>query len=298
MSVKVKIKHLKPGTVFNAGPVTVRVLEHFSDGKTLVITDECIAGRPFTCPPFKPNRPEDWKPNNWRTSTLRADLNRDFLSSFDEAGGPILSENIIPAEWDLTDSAGNNTYGSVTDKIGLLTEAMFRKYSEQRLLDLDDWWWLITPDPDNSDTVRLVDTDGTMYHTYAFNGHRGVRPALYVESEIEVEVEEDEVDIPPSILLDRFTTRQLVEELFRRICTKTGVKERYPRMVGEGQEIYFGDVVRLFGGEYFQGYEYYEHDQTIVVKSANDIEAMEESENVQLLGNVWDNPELLKEESV
>ena len=56
MSVKVKIKHLKPGTVFNAGPVAVRVLEHFADGKTLVITDECIADRPFTCQPFKPNR--------------------------------------------------------------------------------------------------------------------------------------------------------------------------------------------------------------------------------------------------
>ena len=76
----------------------------------------------------------------------------------------------------------------------------------------------------------------------------------------------------------------------------TGVKERYPQMVGEGQEIYFGDVVRLFGGEYCQGY--YEYDQTIVVKSSYDIVAMEESENVQLLGNVWDNPELLKEGSV
>ncbi len=63
-----------------------------------------------------------------------------------------------------------------------------------------------------------------------------------------------------------------------------------------GKEIYEGDVVRLFGGEYCQGY--YEHDQTIVVKSAYDIVAMEESENVQLLGNVWDNPELLKEGSV
>lgn len=154
MTVKAKIKHLKPGTVFNAGPVAVRVLEHFPDGKTLVITDECIADRPFTCQPFKPNRPEDWKANNWRTSTLRADLNRDFLNSFDEAGGPILSENIIPAEWDLTDSAGNNTYGSVTDKIGLLTEAMFRKYSEQGLLDLDDWWWLITPNAGYANTAR------------------------------------------------------------------------------------------------------------------------------------------------
>ena len=188
MLEKAKIKHLKPGTVFNAGPVAVRVLEHFPDGKTLVITDKCIADRPFTCQPFKPNLPEDWKENNWRTSTLRADLNRDFLNSFDETGGPILSENIIPAEWDLTDSAGNNDYGSVTDKIGLLTEAMFRKYSEQGLLKLNDWWWLITPTAGYSYYARYVNTDGTLHNSYAYNGYRGVRPALFVESEIEVDL--------------------------------------------------------------------------------------------------------------
>lgn len=88
ISVKVKIKHLKPGTVYNAGPVAVRVLEHFADGKTLVITDKCIADRPFTCQPFKPNRPEDWKPNDWRTSTLRADLNRDLMTEQVPVLGP------------------------------------------------------------------------------------------------------------------------------------------------------------------------------------------------------------------
>lgn len=229
MSVKVKIKHLKPGTVFNAGPVAVRVLEHFADGKTLVITDECIADRPFTCQPFKPNRPEDWKANNWRTSTLRADLNRDFLDSFDEAGGPILSKNIIPTEWDLTDSAGNNAYGSVTDKIGLLTEAMFRKYSEQELLDLDDWWWLITPYAGTgySSNARHVSTGGTLNNHRAYRAHGGVRPALYVESEIEVELEEDEVNLSDPALLKGFTTRQLVAELFWRICTE-GDGERLP----------------------------------------------------------------------
>jgi len=224
MSVKVKIKHLKPGTVFNAGPVAVRVLEHFADGKTLVITDECIADRPFTCQPLKPNRPEDWKPNNWRTSTLRADLNRDFLDSFDEAGGPILSKNIIPAEWDLTDSAGNNTYGSVIDKISLLTEAMLRKYREQGLLKLDDWWWLITPSAGNSYNARSVDADGTPYNGHAYSGYWGVRPALYVDSEIEVELEEeDEVNLSDPALLKGFTTHQLVEELFWRVCTKKEV---------------------------------------------------------------------------
>jgi len=226
MSVKVKIKHLKPGTVFNAGPVAVRVLEHFADGKTLVITDECIADRPFTCQPFRPNRSEDWKANNWRESTLRADLNRDFLNSFAEAGGPILSENIIPAEWDLTDSEGNNIYGSITDKIGLLTEAMFRKYSEQGLLDLDAWWWLITPEAGRTNYVRCAIPNGTLYSTYASDGSWGVRPALFVESEIEVEVEENEIDLSPSAMLEGFTTRQLVEELFRRIGTEVVEKQK------------------------------------------------------------------------
>lgn len=225
MGLKVKIKYLKPGTVFNAGPVAVRVLEHFADGKTLMITDECIADRPFTCQPFKPNRPEDWKANNWRTSTLRADLNRDFLNSFDKAGGPILSENIILTEWDLTDSVGHNTYGSVTDKIGLLTEVMFRKYSEQGLLDVDDWWWLITPYAGYSSYVRYVDTEGMLLYDDAYHGSGGVRPALYVDSEIEVELEEDEVNLSPSALLEGFTTRQLVEELFRRIGTEKEVIE-------------------------------------------------------------------------
>jgi hypothetical protein len=225
MSVKVKIKHLKPGTVFNAGPVAVRVLEHFADGKTLVITDECIADRPFTCQPFKPNRPEDWKANNWRTSTLRADLNRDFLNSFDEAGGPILSENIILAEWDLSDHQGGAGYGTSQDKIGLLSQKQFEKYAEQDLLELDDWWWLITPYAGYAYYARYVITDGTLYYTRAYNGRRGVRPALYVESEIEVELEEDEVDLSPSALLEGFTTRQLVEELFRRIGTEKEVVE-------------------------------------------------------------------------
>jgi hypothetical protein len=213
---KAKIKHLKPGTVFNAGPVTVRVLEHFPDGKTLVITDERIADRPFTCQPFKPNRPEDWKPNNWRTSTLRADLNRDFLNSFDEAGGPILSENIIPAEWDLSDHQGGAGYGTSQDKIGLLSQKQFEKYAEQGLR-LDGWWWLITPYAGSSGYVRTVYTDGALCSFYAYSGSGDVRPALYVDSEIEVEV-----DLSPSALLEGFTTRQLVEELFRRIGMEGG----------------------------------------------------------------------------
>ena len=45
MTVRAKLKDLAPGTVFNAGPIDVRVLEHFADGRTLLIADTCIADR-------------------------------------------------------------------------------------------------------------------------------------------------------------------------------------------------------------------------------------------------------------
>ena len=50
--VNAKIKDLAPGTVFNAGPIDVRILEHFTNGRTLLIADTCIAVRHFADQPF------------------------------------------------------------------------------------------------------------------------------------------------------------------------------------------------------------------------------------------------------
>ena len=71
MTVRAKLKDLAPGTVFNAGPIDVRVLEHFADGRTLLIADTCIADRHFADQPFK-TRPEKpaANPNDWRFSSL------------------------------------------------------------------------------------------------------------------------------------------------------------------------------------------------------------------------------------
>ena len=52
---------------------------------------------------------------------------------------------------------------------------MFRKYYEQGLLDLNDWWWwLITPDAGNSYFVRYVNMDGTLSICDAYFGIRGI----------------------------------------------------------------------------------------------------------------------------
>ena len=161
--VNAKIKDLAPGTVFNAGPIDVRILEHFTNGRTLLIADTCIADRHFADQPFKtrPEKPET-NPNDWRFSNLRKELNTEFLAAFDQAEGPIRSAHILTADWDLADHEGGAGYGIIQDKIALLSEAMFRKYSEQDLLALDDWWWLITPYAGYASNARNVYTDGSL----------------------------------------------------------------------------------------------------------------------------------------
>lgn len=202
MTVRAKLKDLAPGTVFNAGPIDVRVLEHFTDGRTLLIADTCIADRHFADQPFK-TRPEKpaANPNDWRFSNLNRELNTEFLAAFDQAEGPIRSKDILTADWSLADHEGGEGYGTIQAKIALLTQTMYEKYADQDLLELDDWWWLITP-----------------YASDAYGGYNGVRPAFFVESGIALSVEPDQVELSTSALLAEFTSKQLVEEVLRRIA--------------------------------------------------------------------------------
>ena len=95
---------------------------------------------------------------------------------------------------------------------------MFRKYSEQDLLALDDWWWLITPSAAYSNLARRVNPDGSLSSDHAYIGYLGVRPAFYVESGITLSLEPDQVELSDSALLAEFTSKQLVEEVLRRIA--------------------------------------------------------------------------------
>ena len=95
---------------------------------------------------------------------------------------------------------------------------MYEKYADQDLLELDDWWWLITPYASNANNARYVYTDGSLNSYNACNGNRGVRPAFFVESGIALSVEPDQVELSTSSLLAEFTLKQLVEEVLRRIA--------------------------------------------------------------------------------
>ena len=218
MAVKARIKDLAPGVCFNAGPVGLKVMEHFTDGRTLLTATEPIGNRPFTVRPFTYNRQDpEPNPNDFRSSTLKDDLNDDFLEALD-AAGVIRAHQIVDASWGLSDHDGTNRYGYVTCKVAMLPEPLVRKYYDAGLLEIDDWEWTITPHAGSARSVRFVNSDGSLYWYYAYIGYNGVRPALFVDSEICLSLEPDEVDLSDSAMLRDFTSKQLVEEVLRRIA--------------------------------------------------------------------------------
>ena len=216
--VKAKIKDLAPGAFFDIGPVKVKVMEHFADGKTLLTATEPIGNRPFTVRPFTYKRQDpEPNPNDFRFSTLKDDLNTDFLAAV-AAGGVIPVDRILDADWDLTASDGVNRYGSVTCKVAMLPEALVRKYYDAGLLEIDDWEWTITPHAGYARYARYAYADGSLHYDYAWDGNYGVRPALFVDSDICLSLEQDEVDLSNQALLGEFTSRELVAEVLRRIA--------------------------------------------------------------------------------
>lgn len=218
MAVSAKIKNLAPGAYFNAGPVEVVVLEHFTDGRTLLAAKEPIGNRPFTVRPFTYNRMEpEPAANNFAFSTLRFDLNEDFLSALDDAG-VIPANKVLEAEWSLADHDGTNCYGVAVCKVAMLPEPLVRKYYDAGLLEIDDWEWTITPNAGYAYYVRYVRSDGGLGNYDAYYGHNGVRPAFFVDSEICLSLKQDEVELSDEALLSGFTSKQLVNEVLRRIA--------------------------------------------------------------------------------
>jgi hypothetical protein len=128
--------------------------------------------------------------NNWGKSTLRKYLNEDWL---DAVKAQLDTDPFVSFRRDLTSDDGLKDYGECLDTASLISCDEYRKY-RQYIPNKDDWWWTLTarstPHSGNSNNARCVNTDGSLSGNNAYNGYKGVAPALCVLSDFVVEVVE------------------------------------------------------------------------------------------------------------
>lgn len=170
---KVELSTVDPGNVIDLGEDEFVVLDH-DEGGTLVISKELME--------------EDVKfgeNTDFNGSNVQHVLYKDILPKMEDVVG---SENILPQTIKLTTIDNQNVYEDVTGKIRLLTFDEVRKYN---LLivneDLGDYWWLMTPwtSKDRWEyPVAVVSPDGNFDFRYFYVGCNGVRPVLYLKSNI------------------------------------------------------------------------------------------------------------------
>ena len=157
-------------------------------------------------------------------------LNGEFLERLEDAFGEgAVAEQFI----DLTSNDGLKDYGNVKAKVGLLTEEEYRHHRDI-LPPLGDegWWWLATPySPERAgypSLVRSVSSDGTLNGGRdAGYGDNGVRPAVYLKSDISVSLDGN----------DESTIEVSEEELYKAAVQKFGERAQILVAIEEMSEL-------------------------------------------------------------
>lgn len=173
-----KLSEIKAGETFKTGNLESICLEHREDGTTLCLLKDFCKYMRF-----------DEKSGNYANSKIRKYLNTEFYEKLAEEVG---AENIVKHTVDLTSDEGHKDYGTVTDKVSLLTCDLYRHYVN--ILDKynpNRGWWLATPITVRWITghwkccLRIVHSDGILSFTDC-DICGGVRPFYVLKSSISV----------------------------------------------------------------------------------------------------------------
>lgn len=155
---------LAPGTHFNFKGFEWIVLDNNADGGVLAIMASAWNGKEYCF--------DDDGCNNYVKSSLRRKLRDELL--------PVLGEdNLISHKVDLVADNGNDRYGTVADKVFILSCDEYRKYRKcvplppMRMCTCTPWY--IT-DSGEGTVVRYVSKEGCLNDTYALNSY-DVAPA-------------------------------------------------------------------------------------------------------------------------
>lgn len=164
------ITTLTPGTHFNFKNFEWIALDNNVDGGVLGIMASAWNNKRYNF--------DDNNCNNYAKSSLRRKLRNELL--------PVLGkDNLIPHKVDLVADNGDDRYGTITDRVFILSCDEFRKYRRNVPL-LPEWMWTCTSwcisDTGNGSGVRYVGKDGFLGCTSACYGN-GVAPACVFNPE-------------------------------------------------------------------------------------------------------------------
>lgn len=225
--MKAKLKTLKRGQTFYGAGIQWLVLGHTNSSQGLPIVTHIVSTGIVERRAF-----DEKNRNDLGVSTLLAYLNGEFLERLEDAFGEgAVAEQFI----DLTSNDGLKDYGNVKAKVGLLTEEEYRQHRDI-LPPLGDegWWWLATPYSTERagypSLVRNVYSDGTLDGSYgrlAYSGYYGVRPALYLKSDISVSLDG----------YDESTIEVSEEELYKAAVQKFGERAQILVAIEEMSEL-------------------------------------------------------------
>ena len=133
----------------------------------------CITAKVWKELPFDKN-----SCNNYTKSSLRKELQQKFLPLLDEA-------DLLPYEMDLTADNGDTAYGKCTDKVGLISCDLYRKYRNFIPL-FDEWMWTCTAwhcISGHAYYVRRVHTSGTLNYNVASHAFGVVPACIFIENQ-------------------------------------------------------------------------------------------------------------------
>lgn len=193
--MKTPVLNIAPGKVIDYHGEPCLVLEHRKDGTLMLHLDQMTHAFGSS--------------NNFAASSLRSHLNGPYLRSLTD-GNP---DEIITRTVDLTALNGSKEYGTCECKVAPLTLDELRKYHD--ILPLpESFEWSVTPwsTPEVNEDDKWVMglySDGNVVISGCISSY-GSRPAFLIPSSLTVEAE----DTNP---LEQYSTRELAEELFRRI---------------------------------------------------------------------------------
>ena len=111
-------------------------------------------------------------------------LYEDILPKIEEVVG---KDSILPQTVKLTTVDNQDIYKDVSGRIRLLTFDEARKYNQLIVNEeLDDYWWLMTPwtSNDRLDYPVTVVSPSGLVNRWIYFSHYGVRPVLYLKSNI------------------------------------------------------------------------------------------------------------------